>query len=478
MVFTLLLVYSLFVRFPFFFRDYIDRDESTFILVGQSLVDGQLPYMLLWDLKPPVIFYFFASIIYFLGKSFIAVRLVGVIAVVCTAFCTFKLSARLTSVQTGFWIALVCVMLLSMFGSLQGLMSEHICMLFFMPAIYLLVRSRQPLFYFLAGILVGLSVMTKLNMAYPGLFLGAYIVIDSLKKRGLILQMALPLLYASGIFLIVFLTFLPYYVQGIGSKWWNSVILASIEYSASRRQSILSLSPIFILTGFLLYLSWRNRWLDFRNRDVHILIVVLIGVLFSYLKAGRVNGHYLIQIHPILVILIGSAVYHWRKSLNWKAPFLRYCYLLPLLIPVEAYVEYVAVVRNKIVHGTFYNGEGIRVPQYLFEHKVDTRNILFFEYHIGYWLLGQYPPSKAATHPSNICRDEIYPYFDNPRRSSMEELHFLLTELRPAIIVVRANRPVFDPLEVEENHYVASHLERHYRLLTTLDQASIYQLSE
>src|ERR1044071_1144456 len=55
---------TFFIRFPFFFRDYIDRDESTFILIGKSITDGHLPYDHMWDLKPPLLFYFFAFIQY------------------------------------------------------------------------------------------------------------------------------------------------------------------------------------------------------------------------------------------------------------------------------------------------------------------------------------------------------------------------------------------------------------------------------
>ncbi len=61
-VFLTLFLVSFFIRFPFFFRDYIDRDESTFILMGQSWVNGHLPYTELWDLKPPVAFLFFVGI--------------------------------------------------------------------------------------------------------------------------------------------------------------------------------------------------------------------------------------------------------------------------------------------------------------------------------------------------------------------------------------------------------------------------------
>ncbi len=57
-VFLVLFAISFQIRLPFFFRDYVDRDESTFILMGQSWVDGHLPYTQLWDLKPPLVFLF------------------------------------------------------------------------------------------------------------------------------------------------------------------------------------------------------------------------------------------------------------------------------------------------------------------------------------------------------------------------------------------------------------------------------------
>ena len=46
-MFALLLDLALLTRFPFFFHDVINWDESTFILVGQSIIDGHLPYVTL-----------------------------------------------------------------------------------------------------------------------------------------------------------------------------------------------------------------------------------------------------------------------------------------------------------------------------------------------------------------------------------------------------------------------------------------------
>ena len=164
-VFLLLSLITLFIRFPFFFRDYVDRDESTFILLGQSWVDGFLPYTQLWDLKPPLTFAFFAAIISIFGKSFVAIRFAGAVLVAITAFFTYKIALTLVSKKASVFIGIICVVLLSLFGSLQGVMSEHICMAFFVPSIYLLLSKNSSFSIFLSGILVGATVMVKLNMA-------------------------------------------------------------------------------------------------------------------------------------------------------------------------------------------------------------------------------------------------------------------------------------------------------------------------
>src|SRR5690606_36251459 len=92
-----LLLTALLIRFPFFFRDYIDRDESTFILMGQAWVEGHLPYTKLWDLKPPITFLFFAGIIKLFGKSFIAIRLFGTLIVAGTGLMAYGISRKTSS---------------------------------------------------------------------------------------------------------------------------------------------------------------------------------------------------------------------------------------------------------------------------------------------------------------------------------------------------------------------------------------------
>ncbi len=471
-IFGILFLVSLFVRLPFFFRDYIDRDESTFILMAQSWVDGNLPYTELWDLKPPVNFLFFAVIIYIFGKSFIAIRFAGVLIVASTAFFSSKIAAITSTKKVALWIGIVCVALQSMIGSLQGVMSEHVCMFFFMPALYLLIKKRKWHQFALAGILMGLAVMTKLNVAYTVLILGLYFIFSLLKNKQYLAAFSNSIAYGLGILLVLFMTFLPYYDQSIGDTWWNSVVLASLEYAGARRQSIVSFLPIILLIVTFFYFTWKKKLLDYNNVSVQILAITLLSILFSFFKGGRINGHYLIQLHPVLIVLIGIVIskISFLKKINYQ----RYVFFMLLLLPMEAYLEYVNVIKHKADRGSFFNGEGITVPKYIDDNNISTDNILFLGYHIGYWQLNAKPPTKAATHPSNICRSELFPFYDNLRETGVEEITYIIEELQPKTVVIRKNRSIFDPKFKDENTYIKAYLDNHYSLEATVDKAEIY----
>src|SRR5262245_23093685 len=76
-IFAFICAVGLAIRFPFFFPAVIDWDESTFIIAGQSAVNGSLPYEIAWDIKPPVVFWWFGAAIGLFGKTIPAVRCAG-----------------------------------------------------------------------------------------------------------------------------------------------------------------------------------------------------------------------------------------------------------------------------------------------------------------------------------------------------------------------------------------------------------------
>ncbi|MEM8764754.1 MAG: glycosyltransferase family 39 protein, partial [Bacteroidota bacterium] len=264
---------TLIIRFPFFFRDYVDRDESTFILLGQSWADGFLPYTQLWDLKPPVTFGFFAVIISLFGKSFLAIRFFGALLVVGTALCTYFISKTMASPKTGFWVAIGTVIFLSLFGSLQGVMSEHISIFFFTLGITFLILRTSFFNYFLVGLCFGLAIMAKLNMAYPALFVGLYLGWAFIRARKLSSGFLKLALIAIGALLIIGLTALPYYTQGDLELWFNSVFEAPLAYSNAKHHSATSTLPIFLLVGLLFFVGYWKKLLPKTDCRVTLLVV-------------------------------------------------------------------------------------------------------------------------------------------------------------------------------------------------------------
>ena len=475
-VFLSLLAYSFLLRFPFVFRDYIDRDESTFIIVAQNWVDGYLPYTVLWDLKPPVTFLFFSVIIAAFGKSLIAIRIAGIIMVAIIGLFTYRIAAEISSKKIGFWSALFTVILISSFGSLQGVMSEHISMLFFMPAVYLIMTYRTLLGWTLAGLLLGAAVMTKMNLAYPVLFLGLFLIYDVFRKSNRPIRPLKLLGFGFGVVLVIGLTILPYFLNGQTSLWWNAVVLAPLEYAEVRRGSLVASIPLIIFLSILIIYNFRTGIISIRDKRTQVLLIAILGVLVALIRGGVINGHYLIQLHPLWLVPIAILFAHTTGHIKWD--YKPYALLLIFLLPIEAYKEYYDVARHKAERGTFINGEGFYVPQYIINQKLPTENLLFLEYHIGYWILDILPPTKAATHPTNLVRDETFTFYDNPRKTSMEELRYIFEELRPEIVITRTRWHVFDKEREEENSYVRAYLEANYEIRELIDNAEVHQRLE
>ena len=468
-----LFAYTLLLRFPFFFRDYVDRDESTFILMGQSWADGFLPYVQLWDIKPPLTFFFFGAIISIFGKSFIAIRLAGVVLVTVTAFFTYRITKLFTPKTMALVTALLCVALQSLFGSLQGVMSEHIAMAFVTPAIWLLVQTEKNSWQTMGvGLLMGVALMVKLNLAYVALFMGLALCYFSLRKRMSVFGLWHPFLYGTGILLVFFLTFLPYYVQGQGMLWWRSVVEAPLAYAGAREYSNLKLFGYILPFLMVLLLGLKSKTLKLGKPVFLYLAIILIGTLIAFVKSGRVNGHYLILAYPIILPLLAAIIA--KKTTITRKVFQILC-LFYFLVPMESYLEYYRIAKHKIERGSYFNGEGITAATYFKENDLKPKSIYFSTYHIGYWVMGMQPPTKAATQPSNILKEEMFFAYENPRKTGVEELRFIMENQKPEYIITQKYRRVFDQREYGPNFYMQLQLWENYHPLDTIDNAVIHK---
>ena len=93
-------------------------------------------------------------------------------------------------------------------------------------------------------------------------------------------------------------------------------------------------------------------------------------------------------------------------------------------------------------------------------------------------MLDATPPTVASTHPSNIAREELFLYMKNPRETSLQELTYILENVKPKVVIARKGKRIFDKKFEELNAYINPYLEEHYMLKETIGRGLIYQRLE
>src|ERR1051326_1935176 len=82
------------VRYRSFDLGVSDADESLFILIGQAWLHGQLPYVAIWDVKPPGLFLLFALAQFVVGPGILAARVLTAAAVFAGSLALYRFSRR------------------------------------------------------------------------------------------------------------------------------------------------------------------------------------------------------------------------------------------------------------------------------------------------------------------------------------------------------------------------------------------------
>lgn len=450
----------LFIRFPFFFRDYIDQDESTFILMGQSIADGHLPYEHLWDLKPPLLFYFFGFIETLFPDSFVAIRFVGVLIIFASALLLLKI-ARQQNLRNGFFIALGYIILSSEFGSLQGVMSEHFAVLFLLAGTVFFLRRTGKYDFLFAGMAFGCAVLCKLNYGYAIAALLILQLVTDLKTEKLRVFISAAVAVTLGIVITCLLVAMPFVVSGKSELLINAAFLAPLEYSRASHYSWGNKlqATWWLIAGTILLSFLALKISERENKNIVLAcIAVLTGTVYTFYSSGIVNGHYLVQLYPFLLLLLFGIII--RKTIRIRLVIVA---LVVLLISEESILEYYRLLSTRSNPAEYR--PGFEVVHEIKKRKLDHEKIFFADYHIAYWMLHQYPLTKSTTHPSNLARPYLFRYYNQARKSSAEELQFLLEQLKPKLIVSKSEDLYFFDRNSPENIYFRKIVKEHYHLI-------------
>jgi 4-amino-4-deoxy-L-arabinose transferase-like glycosyltransferase len=448
-------------RLPYFFRDVIDWDESVFILMGQSIADGNLPYTEVWDNKPPGGFALFAIIQYLFPHSLLAIRLFGAALVSLTAFLTYRLAVTVMPREAALLAGTLSCFAVSLLGSSgQSVMMEHVANPFILLALLLAIgakgRARDMLLF---GALLAASILIRTNLAYAAVIGGAAFALSYLPDGPLAAARA-AVLGALGGLLVLFASTLPFLLAGALDLYATSVIRVPLAYSAfglgisETVQALLStIAPknpaqmletatlsklVFWCLGALgLLLLAVGLRLQYNNRPPWGILLGALAITIATVANRQPFGHYLIQLMPFFAI--GATYALWRIGLGtgWRSlPSFSLVLIaaMSMLIP-----PYLALHERYRSGETLYIGQNFSLAEYLRPRLGEDESIFVSRHILLYWLLDRTPSVPIAAFPNNIFLEEqiVKPLLGQDYSS--ERLLNEILDRRPTFLVLDGN---------------------------------------
>jgi 4-amino-4-deoxy-L-arabinose transferase-like glycosyltransferase len=231
------------------------RDQAAYANIGQAILRGGLPYVDMWDIKPPPIYYLYALAIGLFGANGAALRLLDLLLMPPALLALYSLGLGLGGRALGLWAAaLMGVFLFSEpFTNLSQ--SDSLALL---PSVLLAWASLRALAHptdsrearlwaALAGGLGGLLIWFKPQYAALAL---AWALLALVQRRRLVWGEALA--FAGGGLLLA---------GGLLALAWGAGLLDDMLIVASGTASYNAAGAASLLEGFLHYGAWRwGQW--------------------------------------------------------------------------------------------------------------------------------------------------------------------------------------------------------------------------
>ena len=157
------------------------NDESTAVVMAGHLLDGNLPYVWLFDNKPPLLFLLLAGAMALFGESLLVVRAVGDFFLLLSAVAVFAIARRRTSPAAAGLGALLLIAIHAK-GPGTPTMTALPAMALTLAALWLLLARRKRLWAVAAaGLLLSLATLTRTNLGFLALACAVWLGVAPLR---------------------------------------------------------------------------------------------------------------------------------------------------------------------------------------------------------------------------------------------------------------------------------------------------------
>ena len=329
-ILLLLTLVALAVRARTFGNPVIGFDEQFYLLVGDRMLHGALPYVDIFDRKPIGLFLLYAGARLLGGDGFLAYKLVATGFVIATAYGVHRVARRFAGPAGALVAALLYILWLNLMEGEGGQspVFYNALMLVAAAAVLRAVQGQGRLFAqgAVAMAATGIALQIKYSVLPEGVAFGCILLWQGWRARLPIARLAVM---ASGWIALALLPTLlaygAYAAMGQGHAWLFGNVLSVGGQAARPLANELEglatcvgiLSPLALAIAF--GRPWRHVPGETRGGFTMLLIWLAVTVAAVLLYGRFGSPHYAMPIPLPAVIVAAPAFDRWRRG--WRLTF-------------------------------------------------------------------------------------------------------------------------------------------------------------
>lgn len=328
-VLLLLMLVALVVRARTFGNPVIGFDEQYYLLVGEHMRQGALPYVDLFDRKPIGLFLIYAGAGWigelFGGDGFLAYKLVATGFVVATAFGIQRVARRFAGAGAGVVAAIFYILWLNLMEGEGGQSPVFYNALMLVAGVAVLraVERRGRLLPSgaVAMAAVGLALQIKYSVLPEGVAFGCILLWCGWRDRVPLVRLAgMALVWVGLALLPTIAAFGAYGAAGQGAAWvFANVVSLGGQAARPLADELEGLAAcIGIVSPLMLVIGFGRPWkhVPFERREGFRFLLVWLAVsAVAVLGYGRFGSpHYALPIILPAVLVAAPALARWHRG--------------------------------------------------------------------------------------------------------------------------------------------------------------------
>lgn len=311
---------SLLIRIWWMDNPVVDHDEQFYSYVATAMLDGQVPYVDIWDRKPVGLFLLYEGAHALLGRGAFAYLAMANLFACIGAWLAYRMTAVLADRRTGWVAALLYLLAMTVFGC-RGAQSELLFTPFCMGMMYLaMVYPGSLRAMVLAMLLGGFALQIKYTAAPFCAVFAAFVLVEDYRR----VRAVLPVLGRACLYALAGLA--PTIAIGAwyaAAGHWDDFVYANFVSIFERKTSIGRFHPktLTVIAPFLLMIAaggwaWFRLGQTYPRRASALVVVMTVGALASIYFPSNVLAYYYAFLGPFAVLL-AVPFYDLRQRAGW-----------------------------------------------------------------------------------------------------------------------------------------------------------------